>query len=359
MKNGPLRGGVSPLRSDEEVLPLLERPDRRRQHADERVVGAVEANRLADRVGSAAEPLLPEPMADDHRRRAAGPAVRVGESRPSAGVMPSSAKYVHEHDASRQAARPPSPSLKAIAPARCMPAIALESRLLRLEREIVGDGERKLVRRRVGVDADEPSGSAYGSGRSSAALTAAKIDGRGADAEADGRDDRQRRAAARAAARAARCADPGPRPSSINRRCMRAPSARSCCAAVLARACEIAELPDRFASRRVGAAARVRPAPRSASRCETLSSSSISDDTCRRRGADTRTAGGDARVHRRTSALRAQLRPRARSGGSWRSPRAAASGPRGQRVVARAAVVLGRTPFRLTSPWRSRRCSAW
>ena len=63
------------LLDEEQIEAPIERTRGRRHHADQRVVGAVEPDRLADRVGAAAEPLLPERVAGNRHRRRAGLAV--------------------------------------------------------------------------------------------------------------------------------------------------------------------------------------------------------------------------------------------------------------------------------------------
>ncbi len=75
-RKGPRRGGAGNCCSDEPLDPLLQRSDFLRQDARQRVVRAVQPDRLPDRVLPAAQALLPERMAHDHRRRTARPRIR-------------------------------------------------------------------------------------------------------------------------------------------------------------------------------------------------------------------------------------------------------------------------------------------
>ena len=51
------------LLDQEQIVAALERANGRRHHADHRVLGAIEANRLADGIGTSAKALLPERVA--------------------------------------------------------------------------------------------------------------------------------------------------------------------------------------------------------------------------------------------------------------------------------------------------------
>ena len=68
-----------PLRGDEEFLIVLQRSERGRQHARHPVVRSIERDRPADRVRAPAEAPLPESVADDHRGRTSGSAIRFRE----------------------------------------------------------------------------------------------------------------------------------------------------------------------------------------------------------------------------------------------------------------------------------------
>ena len=63
---------LCPLGGEKELPAPLERPEGVGEHADQRVVGAVEMDGPADRAHPAGQPIGPERMADDDRRRMFG-----------------------------------------------------------------------------------------------------------------------------------------------------------------------------------------------------------------------------------------------------------------------------------------------
>src|SRR5204862_1877899 len=91
------------LRRHEELLAVFERTHGARQNADQRVVDAVEANRAADHVRLPAETLLPEPVADDDRRRAPWPAVRFFEAAADRRLYAEQREIRRRHDPASQA----------------------------------------------------------------------------------------------------------------------------------------------------------------------------------------------------------------------------------------------------------------
>ena len=136
------------------------------------VVGAVETDRLADGVLSPAEPSAPERSPDHHCRSAA----RAASSAVNRGPGPAGCRAAR----SRSTTRACLADFRSAAVAERDRAIGVPRDLFevvcsRLERQIVCDREAELDRRVVRVDAHQPAGSAYGSGRSSAACTPAKI----------------------------------------------------------------------------------------------------------------------------------------------------------------------------------------
>jgi hypothetical protein len=179
-----------PLGRHEERMRLLERADARRQDADERVVRAVEADRPADRVVASAQPLLPEAMAHDDRRRRARLTVGFPE-------VPPHDRPDAEQSEVRPRHNPSAESLGGIAVVERHRPIRVgrdlfELSLLGLQCQVVGKREPPDVGRRVRVEADELVRIRVGERPQKRRVDRAEDGGRGADAETDGGDDRQR-----------------------------------------------------------------------------------------------------------------------------------------------------------------------
>ncbi len=179
-----------PPRYRKKLLALLERADVLRQHPGEHVVGAVESNGFADDVAAAAKPLLPEAVADNDRQRAAGPAICRGER-----------SAEHRRDAEHVEVGPrhdPAPQQfggRAVVVGHRSALVSGdlgEVRLLRFERQVVGNREREFERRRVGVDAHETAGIRVRERPEERRVDRAEDRRRGADAQADRDQDRQR-----------------------------------------------------------------------------------------------------------------------------------------------------------------------
>ncbi len=179
------------LDGNEHVLTALQRPDRFRQDADDGVAGAVELNGLADSIRASAEMLLPERPAENDGERPAGLPVLLGEVSADRGLHAEHGEIRPRH----------APTLHALGDGavgvchhpRGVRRDLLELGLLRSKREIVGDRERESVRRRVGVDTDEPAGIRVWQRSQERCIDRREDHRRRADAEPDRDDDRQRR----------------------------------------------------------------------------------------------------------------------------------------------------------------------
>ena len=138
-EEGTLPARRRPLRGDEEVLPPLEGPELRRENAGNDVVGAIEPNRLSDDIPAAAQPPLPQAMADDDRARIARPSVLFREIAADGRCDPEQPEVRPRHLPARQPLRD-----RPVAEGHGASPVSgdlLEVGLLRFEREVVRNRE--------------------------------------------------------------------------------------------------------------------------------------------------------------------------------------------------------------------------